>query len=451
MTASEFAFLALGLVLGVASGAALVEVLRPGPPPPRGPGHGRPELDPAPRDHARRSRDGRRGPARGGPADRREMDRDMPPDDDLDSTRQASAVDPVAPVVGDVRVGRRLGGRDRPGSNARSIRCLVRGPRRAVSADDRGGPGRRRDGRRGEPRSGRHHDLPRTRPDGGGAPGDRRRRPPPRRCIATGPATEPAPGRECGRGRGGVRWRRRAGRRRGRGRGTRARRCRCRVSLPTTDPASRRPTTRAPTCGGSPTSAARSRPVPGRARPRPRRRCGRAQRAYDDLLSSAEAAAATADPRSVRAAKEAAQLRSATRAPAGRTRDDVETAARDWLTEINASTSRRGTRRRRPRSTSGPPRTSPATSSGSRSRPTPPGSRRSPPTRPASRPARPSRPARRPARHRGHAARHRLSSPAARPTTPPSSSRTRIAPRRWARGRARTPRSSGSCAATARR
>ena len=28
MTASEFAFLALGLVLGVASGAALIEVLR---------------------------------------------------------------------------------------------------------------------------------------------------------------------------------------------------------------------------------------------------------------------------------------------------------------------------------------------------------------------------------------------------------------------------------------
>ena len=32
MTASEFAFLALGLVLGAASGAALVEVLRSRPP-----------------------------------------------------------------------------------------------------------------------------------------------------------------------------------------------------------------------------------------------------------------------------------------------------------------------------------------------------------------------------------------------------------------------------------
>ena len=59
------------------------------------------------------------------------------------------------------------------------------------------------------------------------------------------------------------------------------------------------------------------------------------QRAYDDLLSSAEAAAATADPRSVRAAKEAAQLAFRDARAAGRTRDDVETAARDWLTEIN--------------------------------------------------------------------------------------------------------------------
>ena len=35
MTAAEFAFLALGLVLGAASGAALVEVLRSRPPAPR--------------------------------------------------------------------------------------------------------------------------------------------------------------------------------------------------------------------------------------------------------------------------------------------------------------------------------------------------------------------------------------------------------------------------------
>jgi hypothetical protein len=59
------------------------------------------------------------------------------------------------------------------------------------------------------------------------------------------------------------------------------------------------------------------------------------QRAYDDLISSAEEAAATADPRSVRAAKEAAQQAFRDSRAAGRTRDDVEAAARDWLTEIN--------------------------------------------------------------------------------------------------------------------
>jgi hypothetical protein len=59
------------------------------------------------------------------------------------------------------------------------------------------------------------------------------------------------------------------------------------------------------------------------------------QRAYDDLISSAEAAAATADPRGVRAAKEAAQQQFRDSRAAGRTRDDVEAAAREWLTEIN--------------------------------------------------------------------------------------------------------------------
>ena len=59
------------------------------------------------------------------------------------------------------------------------------------------------------------------------------------------------------------------------------------------------------------------------------------QRAYDDLIGAAEAAAATADPRSVRAMKEAAQQAFRDSRAAGRTRDDVEAAARDWLTEIN--------------------------------------------------------------------------------------------------------------------
>ena len=60
-----------------------------------------------------------------------------------------------------------------------------------------------------------------------------------------------------------------------------------------------------------------------------------AQRAYDDHVSRSERAAATADPRSVRAAKEAAQESfRAARGKAG-SHMDVESAARDWLTEIN--------------------------------------------------------------------------------------------------------------------
>ena len=59
------------------------------------------------------------------------------------------------------------------------------------------------------------------------------------------------------------------------------------------------------------------------------------QRAYDEHHNQAEAQAATADPRAVRAAKEAAQQAFRVAREAGRTRDDIETAARDWLTEIN--------------------------------------------------------------------------------------------------------------------
>ena len=59
------------------------------------------------------------------------------------------------------------------------------------------------------------------------------------------------------------------------------------------------------------------------------------QHAYDDHAKRAEAQTATADPRAVRSAKEAAQQAFREARNAGRTRDDIETAARDWLTEIN--------------------------------------------------------------------------------------------------------------------
>lgn len=83
MTASEFAFLALGLVLGVASGSALVMVLGSRPPAREvrlTVGH-----DAIPRRAATLSSDAfvtaTAEPARGGPADRRHLDRDLPPAD----------------------------------------------------------------------------------------------------------------------------------------------------------------------------------------------------------------------------------------------------------------------------------------------------------------------------------------------------------------------------------
>jgi hypothetical protein len=60
-----------------------------------------------------------------------------------------------------------------------------------------------------------------------------------------------------------------------------------------------------------------------------------AQRTYDEHVSLAESEAADADPRTVRTAKEAAQHAFREARMAAKTRDQVEAAARDWLTEIN--------------------------------------------------------------------------------------------------------------------
>ena len=106
VTASEFAFLALGLLLGVAAGAALIEVLRKRPPSKRrSPRHGR---------RRTRSRVAERppwptsmpmppsaGPARGGPGDQPQPDRDLP-EEDLDrsaGSRRLPRTAPTAPVM----------------------------------------------------------------------------------------------------------------------------------------------------------------------------------------------------------------------------------------------------------------------------------------------------------------------------------------------------------------
>jgi hypothetical protein len=96
VTASEFAFLALGLVLGVAAGAALVEVARSRPP-------GRREVRVTVAPNSIRSRASTLaeessvgdpvGPARGGPADRSWVDREA---DDDDPPPGEPAGDPLA-------------------------------------------------------------------------------------------------------------------------------------------------------------------------------------------------------------------------------------------------------------------------------------------------------------------------------------------------------------------
>jgi hypothetical protein len=121
VTASEFAFLALGLVLGVAAGAALVEVARSRPSASR-----EVRITVAPnsiRSRASTLADGRQagaddGPARGGPADRRWVDRD----DDEPSDGPA---DP--PAGGSASQSQPTSGRAFLGTqNARSLRLATR-------------------------------------------------------------------------------------------------------------------------------------------------------------------------------------------------------------------------------------------------------------------------------------------------------------------------------------
>jgi len=101
MTASEFAFLALGLVLGVASGSAIVVVLGSRPPAREvrlTVGH-----DAVPRRAATLSSDAftaHNEPARGGPADRRRLDRDAPANDPAPPSPQPGLGFPGAPLMG---------------------------------------------------------------------------------------------------------------------------------------------------------------------------------------------------------------------------------------------------------------------------------------------------------------------------------------------------------------
>ena len=121
MTASEFAFLALGLVLGVASGSAIVVVLGSRPPAREirlTVGH-----DAVPRRAATLSSDAftaHNEPARGGPADRRRLDRDAPPNDPPPRVALGGSGIPGVPVMGGTTAFSTAAGGPGPGPGIRT-------------------------------------------------------------------------------------------------------------------------------------------------------------------------------------------------------------------------------------------------------------------------------------------------------------------------------------------
>jgi len=367
VTASEFAFLALGLVLGVASGAALVEVLRARPPAAR-----EIRITVAPNSiHARRSTtlaedrvaSGQAGPAAFGPGDRREVDAE-PPMDDLaavgrrsddafgDATADAIPGPPIRTPVQSTS-----GSRPPPGSSTDHFAGMPEPPLFWLTQGAAGA-------------SSRMVAVPMSlEPDpitqalrataakvaeaamiaGSRWPTATARNeaitmasPPPSRRGEIETAADDAPGSGSGSGAGGS----------GAGSAPRASSGARAAASSSTAPA---PTTKgpAPVSGGTPGGGAtpdggpcaeERRVAEERCAVASRARDGAAgaaealrvaQRAYDAHVGNAENAAAATDPRAVRTAKEAAQQRfRAARSSAG-TREDVEAAARTWLSEIN--------------------------------------------------------------------------------------------------------------------
>ena len=181
MTASELAFLALGLVLGVAAGAAIIVLLRS-----RSPSRDvrlTVTHDAVPKRPSTLSSDAfvtaPSEPARGGPADRREVDRDLPGEDEP-AIRPTRPISPVGvPVM-------RTDVPSAPFSPGLAPLGLAIHPEPDPGLETAAPAGgrRRRDGRRGRarwPGPGVHPDAPRRpprdalhrRPSGRG----RRRRP----------------------------------------------------------------------------------------------------------------------------------------------------------------------------------------------------------------------------------------------------------------------------------
>lgn len=291
MTVSEFTFLALGLVLGVAAGAALIEVLRARPPsarvvrvtvaqdaiPRRGGSTLSDDAFPASAPE----------PARGGPGDRRIQDGARPPGDHERRTPVRSARDAVPAATagtegvgeGPVRDPAAIGVPISSGADPvlASLRAATNPAGIASQATTRtaimdapataGGAGSRAAGARSQAH------------DGGATVTDR-----------SGPAISDA---VVDRGGPCADQRRIADER-------------CQFAV------------RARALAASAEEALRS-----------------AQRAYDDHEARADEAARAADPRAVRVAKDAAQATFRTGRIAARTTAEVEASASAWLADIN--------------------------------------------------------------------------------------------------------------------
>jgi hypothetical protein len=380
VTASEFAFLALGLVLGVAAGAALVEVARSRPAAPR-----EVRVTVAPNSIRSRSStlaDGRQtngddGPARGGPADRRWVDRDEDespdgPDDPPAGGSVASSATPAGQVDETDAAGDKAG--DSSGSRTpvpfvlQPATAGPGGPSLAMSPPVATGSStgvERPPAGSGRPLEGiaiaREPD-PMMAALRESAAADAIGRPEPDGELRTAAATidgatvmASAPGRNAraatmtvgavaaetavnqGGGDGD------SADAAGGAPAARARRSGSATSpsdaaTPAASDDSGAPIDYSGPCADQRRVADERCAVATRARDGARRAAEAhraAQRDYDDNVGRAEAAASDADPRSVRTAKEAAQHAFRAARADATSRDAIETAARDWLTEIN--------------------------------------------------------------------------------------------------------------------
>lgn len=348
LTASEFAFLAFGLVLGLASGAALIEVLRARPPAPRevrltvSPNAIQSRLsstlsDPMTIDHLA-------GPARGGPGDRRWHDEPEEPAIGTSGRRsedpvQDSSASPSPAVAGlgngtSVRSGIAVAeppAASPPATSPPSFMTRPTEPDRLDEVEKAGSP---RPARRRLPpmASGASMTLMPVRmsmePDpltmalrSGAAAA----------AIAAGSRSsagtsaghvhvEPNPGAPTASS---------GPERKGTAAGS---------SAPTGEESVTGTTSETGPCADERRVAEERCAVATRARAGADAAADTfrlAQRTYDDHVSQADTAATAADPRSVRSAKEAAQQRFRDARAGAANRDDVENAARAWLAEIN--------------------------------------------------------------------------------------------------------------------